>query len=614
MDALTPEDPTHIGPYRLIGLLGAGGMGRVYLARSVGGRTVAVKAVRETLAQQDEFRWRFAREVEAARSVGGSWTAPVLDADTQAATPWVAIGYVPGPDLHTVVGDEYGPLPEESVLALANGLAHALADIHVAGLVHRDIKPSNVLLTVDGPRVIDFGIARALEAPVDGVRTRTGVVIGSPGFMSPEQVRGGKPGPASDVFCLGSVLMYAATGRTPFGELGSGAHALMFRIAEEAADLEGLSEPLYSLVRDCLTKDPARRPSTGDLLKRTSQWALTARPDWLPGKLLAHLGSNAGRLLDADGPSARTLLTPPAQAVSTPPDVPPVKRPRRPAIRKSRLLVLATALALTVVLLPQLFGGDDGADGNNGKGGPGRPLPRNSSTFVGNWAGEVEGSDGAGFMRFVRMRIGTGNASGNSGTYSFLRGGQGIQGLEQRMCRGTIGSVPVSGDRMVVKREDLKQAEVVADRPEDEVLACQPPKAQTLTRKGDELHWRDGVQSAVLRDEGDEPTPRAISEKYIGTWTSEDVSPNYHLRIEEVELDSVIEITAGTSPNECYVTGRLIAIEEGSLSAGLIEGETVAQGVCADFGSFTLRSTGKSAMDVQAEGYHGPFEFLRTKQ
>lgn len=276
--------------------------------------------------------------------------------------------------------------------------------------------------------------------------------------------------------------------------------------------------------------------------------------------------------------------------------------------------MLATALALTVVLLPQLFGGDDGADGNNGKGGPGRPLPRNSSTFVGNWAGEVEGSDGAGFMRFVRMRIGTGNASGNSGTYSFLRGGQGIQGLEQRMCRGTIGSVPVSGDRMVVKREDLKQAEVVADRPEDEVLACQPPKAQTLTRKGDELHWRDGVQSAVLRDEGDEPTPRAISEKYIGTWTSEDVSPNYHLRIEEVELDSVIEITAGTSPNECYVTGRLIAIEEGSLSAGLIEGETVAQGVCADFGSFTLRSTGKSAMDVQAEGYHGPFEFLRTKQ
>ncbi|MFJ6438423.1 serine/threonine-protein kinase [Streptomyces sp. NPDC091416] len=607
MDALTPEDPTHIGPYRLIGLLGAGGMGRVYLARSVGGRTVAVKAVRETLAQQDEFRWRFAREVEAARSVGGSWTAPVLDADTQAATPWVAIGYVPGPDLHAVVGGEYGPLPEESVLALANGLAHALADIHVAGLVHRDIKPSNVLLTVDGPRVIDFGIARALETPVDGVRTRTGVVIGSPGFMSPEQVRGGKSDPASDVFCLASVLMYAATGRTPFGELGSGAHALMFRIAEEAADLEGLSEPLYGLVRDCLMKNPARRPSTGDLLERTSQWALTARPDWLPGKLLAHLGSNAGRLLDADGPSARTLLTPPAQAVSPPPDVPLVKRPRRPAIRKSRLLVLATALAFTVgtvVLLPQLFGGDDGADGSNGTDGPGRPLPRNNSAFVGNWAGEVEDNDGAGPMRFLRIRIGLGNASGNSGTYSFLQG--------QRMCRGTIGSVPVNGGHMVIKREDLKQAEVIADRPEDEVLACQPPKTQTLTRKGDELHWEADVWSAVLRDEGDEPTPRAISEKYTGTWTSEDVSPNYRLRIEEVELDSTIKITAGTSPSECYITGRLIAIEEGSLSAGLIEGETVAQGVCADFGSFILRSTGKNTMDVQAEGYDGPFGFHRT--
>ncbi|WP_405435143.1 serine/threonine protein kinase [Streptomyces avidinii] len=608
MDALTPEDPTHIGPYRLIGLLGAGGMGRVYLARSMGGRTVAVKAVRETLAQQDEFRWRFAREVEAARSVGGSWTAPVLDADTQADTPWVAIGYVPGPDLHTVVvGDEYGPLPEESVLALANGLAHALADIHVAGLVHRDIKPSNVLLTVDGPRVIDFGIARALETPVDGVRTRTGVVIGSPGFMSPEQVRGEKPGPASDVFCLGSVLMYAATGRTPFGELGSGAHALMFRIAEEAADLEGLSDPLYGLVRDCLAKDPARRPSTGDLLERTSQWDLTARPDWLPGKLLASLGSSAGRLLDADGPSARTHLIPPAQAVLPPPDAPSAKRPRR-AIRRPRLLVLATALALTavtVVLLPHLFGGGDGADGNNDKDEPGRALPRNSSAFVGNWAGVVEAQPG-GPMQFLRMRIGPGNASGNSGTYSFLRG--------QHLCRGTIGPVPVSGDQMVVKGENLKQAEVFADRPEDEALACRPPETQTLTRKGDELHLQVGVWSAILRDEGDEPTPRAVSEKYTGAWTSEGLSPNFHLRIEEVELDSVIRITAGTSPNECYVTGRLFAIEEGSLSAGLIEGETVAQGACAGFGSFTLRSTGKDTMDVKAEGNSGPFGFRRTKR
>ncbi|MFB7344774.1 serine/threonine-protein kinase [Streptomyces hydrogenans] len=605
MDALTPEDPAHIGPYRLIGLLGAGGMGRVYLARSAGGRTVAVKAVRESLAQQDEFRWRFAREVEAARSVGGSWTAPVLDADTQADTPWVAIGYIPGLDLHTVVRDEHGPLPEESVLALANGLAHALADIHAAGLVHRDIKPSNILLTVDGPRVIDFGIARALETPVDGVRTRTGVVIGSPGFMSPEQVRGGKPGPASDVFCLGSVLMYAATGRTPFGELGSGAHALMFRIAEEEPHLEGLPEALHDLVHDCLAKDPVHRPDTGDLLERTSQWALTARPDWLPGKLLAHLGSHAGRLLDADGPAV--LPFSPVQATFPPPDAPPAKRRRRPAIRRPRLLALTTALALTavtVVLLPSWLGGDDGAAGNNDKNGSERPLPRNSAAFVGNWAGEVEDGTGPGSMRFLRIRLGPGNALGNNGTYSFLQG--------QRMCRGTIRSVPVNGGQIVIRYENLEQAEVLADRPSGEVAACRPPQTQTLTRKGDELHWRADTRSAVLRDEGDKPTPRSISEKYTGTWISRDRSPNYHLEIEEVELDSEIRISAGTTPNECYITGRLIAIEEGSLSAGLIESETVDQGVCADFGSFTLRSTGKNVIDVQAEGWHGPFQFRRS--
>ncbi|WP_239768813.1 serine/threonine-protein kinase [Streptomyces sp. CL12-4] len=295
MDALAPGDPVRIGPYRIIGRLGAGGMGRVYLARSEGGRTVAVKTVHDGFAQNREFRLRFAQEVAAARRVGGKWTAPVLDADTEGSAPWVATGYIPGPDLHEVVARSHGPLPPASVLALANGLAHALSAIHGAGLVHRDLKPSNILVTADGPRVVDFGIARTLETPVDGLLTRTGAVIGSPGFMSPEQVRGQRLTPASDVFGLGTVLAFAATGRTPFGALDSGAHA--------EPDLSGLQPPVEELVRNCLRKEPARRPNTAELVARTEAWALDAVPAWLPGALLVSLGSRAGRLLDADAPS-----------------------------------------------------------------------------------------------------------------------------------------------------------------------------------------------------------------------------------------------------------------------------------------------------------------------
>ncbi|MZG12610.1 protein kinase, partial [Streptomyces sp. SID5914] len=162
MDGLKPDDPERIGRYRLLGRLGEGGMGRVYLARSDRGRTVAVKTVREELARMPDFRRRFAQEVKAAQRVGGEWTAPVLDADTEAATPWVATGYVAGPSLAEVVDRQYGPLPSPTLRVLAAGLTRALQAVHAAGLVHRDLKPSNVLVTIDGPRVIDFGIARAL--------------------------------------------------------------------------------------------------------------------------------------------------------------------------------------------------------------------------------------------------------------------------------------------------------------------------------------------------------------------------------------------------------------------------------------------------------------------
>lgn len=311
MEKLGSADPQRIGAYRLLGRLGAGGMGQVYLARSDRGRVVALKLVRAELAEQQEFRDRFRQEVRAARRVGSTWTAPVLDADTEAAVPWVATGYVAGPSLQATVSGRastsagpapgvYGPLPDRSVHILGAGLAHALRAIHAAGLIHRDLKPSNILLTIDGPRVIDFGIARALDTVADGGLTRTGALVGSPGFMSPEQVRGERVTTACDVFCLGAVLAYASTGRLPFGAAASGVPALLFRIAQEDPDLTGVPVDLVELIRDCLRKDPGARPSTDEILERLDEGD-TAEP-WLPGALLAQLGRHAVGLLDSEDP------------------------------------------------------------------------------------------------------------------------------------------------------------------------------------------------------------------------------------------------------------------------------------------------------------------------
>ncbi|MFD3943222.1 MFS transporter [Streptomyces sp. NPDC058579] len=373
MEQLTGEDPAHIGPYRLIARLGAGGMGLVYLGRSDLGRTVAVKVVQAEHAQHAEFRRRFAREVAAARRVGGAWTADVLDADTEAAVPWVATQYIPGPDLTTVVAQDFGPLPERSVRTLANRLALALQAVHEAGLIHRDLKPSNVLVTVDGPRVIDFGIARAMDSLAgDSLHTRTGMLIGSPGFMSPEQVRGLELTPASDVFCLGALLVYAATGRLLFGATDTGLNAHLFRIAEEEADLTGVPDSLVALVRACLHKDPAKRPTPREVATRTET---DQTGEWLPGAVLAQLGRRAAHLLDyapatpagapAERPDPRVQAVQAVQAAQPPPAPPAYAptapaypaRPADPAVALPRrwwgLVVLA--LAQLVVLMDAAF-------------------------------------------------------------------------------------------------------------------------------------------------------------------------------------------------------------------------------------------------------------------
>jgi eukaryotic-like serine/threonine-protein kinase len=271
---LRPQDPRLIGPYRLVGQLGDGGMGRVYLGRSAGGRPVAVKVIRSDLAADPDFRARFRREVSAARRVNGLFTAMVVDADVDAPEPWLATAYVAGPSLAEAVR-ERGPLPVNSVLALAAGLAESLAAIHAAGVVHRDLKPSNVLLGPDGPCVIDFGISRAVEQTS---LTRVGFVIGSPGFMSPEQAEGHEVGPASDIFSLGAVLAFAAIADSPFGS-GSTA-ALVYRIVYAAPNLGGVPDEIRPLLERCLAKDPAQRPTASELLAEVE--AAEPEAGWLP--------------------------------------------------------------------------------------------------------------------------------------------------------------------------------------------------------------------------------------------------------------------------------------------------------------------------------------------
>ncbi|MFF1379485.1 PQQ-binding-like beta-propeller repeat protein [Streptomyces sp. NPDC058308] len=257
--AASPSPASYIGPYRVIRELGAGGMGRVHLAASRSGRAVAVKVVRPELAADPDFRRRFRAEVDAARAVSGAFTAPVVDADPEGPQPWLATAYIPGPSLIDAL-DAHGPMPEPTVRVLGGGLAEALAAIHRAGLIHRDLKPSNILLTLDGPRVIDFGISRAVDGTV---LTAEGQVAGSPGFMSPEQSRGGELTPASDVFAFGAVLAFAATGVPPFGT--GAVHALLYRAAYEEPQLTGVPHGLLGIIAACLDKDPARRPTVEQL-------------------------------------------------------------------------------------------------------------------------------------------------------------------------------------------------------------------------------------------------------------------------------------------------------------------------------------------------------------
>ncbi|UQA94512.1 serine/threonine-protein kinase [Streptomyces halobius] len=602
---LTADDPPWIGDYRLLSRLGSGGMGRVYLARSEGGRTVAVKLVKAELAAEEEFRDRFRAEVAAARRVGGQWTAPVLDADTEADVPWVATGYIAGPALSAVVGGSYGragtygALPEHSLRHLAYGLACALRDIHGVGLVHRDLKPSNVLLTIDGPRVIDFGIARALDAVGDQTQTRAGMVVGSPSFMSPEQVQGHRVGPASDVFCVGSVLAYAATGRTPFGSVASGVHAVMFRIAQDPPDLADAPEGIRGLIEGCLAKDPAARPAPEEVVGRivdrfgpVNSGGSTA--PWLPAELIASLGQHAVRLLDTDTPpgghpptagrtGTTTLMARPnpssPEAVSretTPetPPTPPSKSSNKPQTTPSHppahaspspagpppspprrrwlpLLVTAVAAATaTAIAVPLLTGANDDS-GNSGGADRSSDI---SARYVGTWSGPVlrDGTPTGQQRRFVISHGKVGEVVANSTS---------LGRTYECKSDGKLVSVTAGDGRPALRLDTKVVASVPAGR-------CSALGEHTLEPgNGNTLKWAAAGRTATLHRLS--ATAETVPSAYLGTWQRSTANGSSHrLTVKRAPVGSRVLTAVVDGPNGRCTAHADLYSAEGKLTVG----------------------------------------------
>ncbi|MET9544660.1 serine/threonine-protein kinase [Streptomyces sp. NPDC006627] len=587
--ALGDGDPAHIGAYRLLGVLGEGGMGRVYMGRSEGGRTVALKVVRSEIAQVPDFRRRFAREVDAARRVAGPWTAAVLDADVEAVVPWVATQYIPGPDLHTVVAQDFAPLPERSVRFLACRLALALQAVHGGGLIHRDLKPSNILVTVDGPRVIDFGIARALDAldatAAEPAVTRTGMVIGSPGFMSPEQARGRELTPASDVFCLGSVLVYAATGRQPFGAGGNGGLAAqLFSVAEDEPDLSGVPSSLVDLVRECLAKDPRQRPTPGQIAEHTEDGSTEP---WLPGEVLAQLARRTAELLDYDpAPAASaasrnhpaTVRTPgppppfptmPARPPAAPPPSDPARRRRRTAVTAGAVAAAIAAVGGLVALDPWEDGGS-GGDGTAGKGKTADEVTMATvpSKFTGTWEGQLAKKGAMRSDRVVRVEILPGDAKISVQTVD-----------SERFC--IVESAPVKVKKEFYDRLVLGTPKLRTGAPASEKDACAGQRIGSLVAEGAEksevttLKWEFGDYAVTLFKEPKIAVKQEVPAAFTGHWRLREddsgFSRDRKLQLQTVTIDPgkvlltskvAVSLKAGKPGKAtwCYYQGGVFSI------------------------------------------------------
>lgn len=426
---LGPGDPREVAGYEIRARIGSGGMGSVYLSYTRGGQPIALKVVRAEFAEDPEFRRRFEAEVRAARQVQGLFTVPVLDSNTEGDAPWLATAFVPGLSLADVVRD-HGPLPLETTLLLVAGVAEALQSIHAAGVIHRDLKPGNVLLAADGPKVIDFGIARAADAtPLTGSDVR----IGTPSYMAPEQVTGGSATPATDVFALGLITHFAATGGHPFGE--GAAHALMYRIVQDQPDLTATPEPLREMVAACLSKDPEYRPDPAQVIERCRTLApgrsLQRREGWLPTPVAAEVTHRVRAEPPAAAPAPPPAAAPPHPATAPgapPPGTPPTgyppatAQPGLPATapvtrtldgtghtegpppaaggrssRRSVLVVVATAVVAAVlggVIATQFGGDDDSGAGARGSGTGQDQADQPPTTGTGDDPGEEETTGG----------------------------------------------------------------------------------------------------------------------------------------------------------------------------------------------------------------------------
>ncbi|MFJ6659917.1 bifunctional serine/threonine-protein kinase/ABC transporter substrate-binding protein [Streptomyces sp. NPDC091377] len=439
MRPLVADDAEEIGGHRLLARLGAGGMGVVYLARTPGGRLVALKTIRAEHAADPAFRVRFRREVNAVRGLreahgpGARWVVPVLAADPEAREPWLTTEFVPGPSLveaveaveavepvepvepveavELVKADEmhggFGALPPKAVRALGSRLADALAAVHDAGLVHRDVKPANVLLALDGPRLIDFGIAHASGATA---LTAPDAVVGTPGFLAPEQAqaRAGAVGPPSDVFSLGGVLAYAASARRPFGTgLAAG---VLFRTVHEAPDLTRVPAELRPVIAACLAKDPAERPTAQQLARALRDPRVPLGQDgddWLPPALLRAVATRSAQALDI--PTPRRAPRPPAtrEAPAAPAPVPQEASRNAPAPSRRRVLLLAGAAA-SVLATGGGITAYRAATGNGGAGS-GAGLPVHTLGFQADLSGAGE-TDGVAQERGARLAVQAHNA------------------------------------------------------------------------------------------------------------------------------------------------------------------------------------------------------------
>ncbi|WP_123529474.1 serine/threonine-protein kinase [Streptomyces sp. 840.1] len=399
MDALRPQDPARIGAYQLLARLGAGGMGQVYLGRSPGGRLVAVKVIRDEISDHPEVLARFRREAATVETVRSVYTAQLIEASLGTSPYWLATEYVPGPTLRAAVGAG-GPFPPDSALRLLAALAEGLAAVHVHGVTHRDLKPHNVILSPQGPQLIDFGIARAVD---QSVLTREGMVSGTPGYTAPEVLLGNEAGPAADVFALGATLAYTATGRPPYGT--GDAASVSYRSVHEEIDLAGVRPDLAALIRMCVDKDPAERPQPAVVIAlcgvdsplasdaHYGRLVRSAGPGAVPGDEITRPMVPGARAepetvpaRDTTAPTRRAEHEPADQPVAAPApaDAEPSGSPGRGSARRGRVwaavCAVAIAVPLTVWLLPETDGKGSDASAEPGATVSGRPAASRSAT------------------------------------------------------------------------------------------------------------------------------------------------------------------------------------------------------------------------------------------